>query len=194
MARSSLQKREFRVIRLVRAFFLKARFPLGMPRCELRGGRQTLRQSVSQSVSCLQIAWKGVGEYVHALTRALPWAGVAFCTPSPRDGSAPLGQHKLLKSAVHWCCESGGPALKSREDRNSNASNRYHRTRTAHAHMPFASDVGSSRSNCHQQTSDAAVTSWSSELNQIDRVPQELTSTAGFAPGAATPIRADSSP
>jgi hypothetical protein len=24
----------------------------------------------------VQIAWKGVGEYVHALTRALPWAGV----------------------------------------------------------------------------------------------------------------------
>jgi hypothetical protein len=33
-------------------------------------------QSVCQSVSWLQIAWKGVGEYVHALTRALPWAGV----------------------------------------------------------------------------------------------------------------------
>ena len=30
----------------------------------------------SMSVSWLQIAWKGVGEYVHALTRALPWAGV----------------------------------------------------------------------------------------------------------------------
>jgi len=24
----------------------------------------------------VHIAWKGVGEYVHALTRALPWAGV----------------------------------------------------------------------------------------------------------------------
>jgi len=32
--------------------------------------------SVSQSVSCVQIAWKGVGEYVHALTRALPCIAV----------------------------------------------------------------------------------------------------------------------
>ena len=37
---------------------------------------ELLQQFISQSVSWLQIAWKGVGEYVHALTRALPWAGV----------------------------------------------------------------------------------------------------------------------
>ena len=62
-----------------------------------------VNQSVSlQSVSFVAVPPRslptpnmiqGVGEYVHALTRALPWAG-------SKDGSAPLGQHKYALSTL----------------------------------------------------------------------------------------------